>query len=357
MQTGDFSNPLSEPVSIYPKPKKSGGGVRMIHKYGLRHRTAKDMVIRIMSAYYAPRPFQYTHLGFHAPIKRIKEAVKNGNVHIARLDIKDFYPSFDVEKLVPELPLPLEVVKHVVVGRHMKVVMDQEFMIGGHATPHLPHALTHDLKRQARLGLPQGSACSPIVGAFCMSRLEWFPVPGVLLFNYVDDFLLLSSSPVLLDNAVGKLMEAVADLPGGHFKLKLKAKSIAAKGFDFLGHHLRVVKDKLSTSPTVEIIEDLYAKIMKLDEVLSGRTVCKPGNKGKCDQQKALDILAQMFAIHYGRLKAFQECDNASGVTAIIAVSNADWCETLGVTTEQVKKVIEPWMTYRPNNYGVRASV
>jgi len=64
-----------------------------------------------------------------------------------------------------------------------------------------------------------------------------------------------------------------------------------------------------------------------------------------------------MFAIHYGRLKAFQECDNASGVTAIIAVSNADWCETLGVTTEQVKKVIEPWMTYRPNNYGVRASV
>ena len=49
----DFSKPLPEPVPVYAKKKKSGG-VRMIHKPGLLHRTAQDMVDRIMSAYYAP---------------------------------------------------------------------------------------------------------------------------------------------------------------------------------------------------------------------------------------------------------------------------------------------------------------
>ena len=56
--------------------------------------------------------------------------MNEGKVHVARLDIKEFYPSFVVEKLVTELPLPKEVVEHVVVGRHFEVVMDQEFHEG-----------------------------------------------------------------------------------------------------------------------------------------------------------------------------------------------------------------------------------
>ena len=37
-----------------------------------------------------------------------------GYVYAARLDIKDFFGSFHLEKLAPELPLPYEVVEHAV---------------------------------------------------------------------------------------------------------------------------------------------------------------------------------------------------------------------------------------------------
>jgi hypothetical protein len=97
----------------------------MIHNPGPLHRTAGNAVIRVLSQYFAPRPFQYTQTGVHAAIREAKKAIQAGHVHIARLDIKDFYLNFSVEALINELPLPKEVVEHVVSGRHLAVVMDK----------------------------------------------------------------------------------------------------------------------------------------------------------------------------------------------------------------------------------------
>lgn len=356
----DFTKPFSEPVPVCPVPKKSGG-VRMIHKPGLLHRTAQDMVLRIMGAYYAPRPFQYTHLGVPRAIAKIKDAVVAGKVYTARLDIKAFYPSFDLKKLVYELPLPKGVVEHVVVGRHMKVVWDQEGTQGqGPLKGHAPYAsLAHhkgDLLLQARLGLPQGSACSPIVGAHIMSRLEWSPTPDVMLINYVDDFLLLSPSLTVLDEAVDKLTDAVADLPGGHFELKLKEKRDARKGFAFLGHRLQIVDGELKTSPTEQAIADLWQKLERLDKKLSKMT-CGPGNWGKHDKREAIKALASMAAKIDGWLSAFRECGDAGQEVDFLVANIAEWCHKLGITQSEVLDAIEPTMGFRPNNYGFRASI
>jgi hypothetical protein len=100
----------------------------MIHNPGIRHRTAQNAVAGIIGSHFVPRGFQYTHLGVQAPIKRVKQVIKDGYVHTARLDIKSFYPSFDPDTLGHALPLSKEVVDHVVLGRHMETVMDQEVM-------------------------------------------------------------------------------------------------------------------------------------------------------------------------------------------------------------------------------------
>ena len=107
-----------------------------------------------------------------------------------------------------------------------------------------PH---HILHKEARLGIPQGSACSSIIGAYCTSRLPWVTTADVAMLNYADDYLLLAKSSNAQAKAVDELTEAVGNLPGGTFKLHLVEKGSASHGFCFLGHELQIVKGKLTT--------------------------------------------------------------------------------------------------------------
>jgi hypothetical protein len=345
----DLSKPLTELVPVYPKAKKSGG-VRMIHNFGLLHRTSQDMVSRVMGVYYKPRYFQFTERGVHAAVKSAKAALGAGHVHVARLDIENFYPSFDPEKLASELPLPQEVVDNVVLGRHMKVVMDQEQKVS-HAGSSLPHTL-NDLLLLARLGIPLGSASSPIVASHRVSQLMWLHRDGVTLVNYADDFLLLSSSVKLLDKAVGGLTAVVAKLPGGHFELILKATSDAMNGFDFLGHSIRIVAGKLITSPTEANTNHIWMKITEIDEQLSN-LVYAVGKNGKYDKQKALTLLARMLAIVDGWSSAFSECDDPKQMVEPLICGVKEWAAKLEVSPDQIKQAIEPYMEYKPVDYAL----
>lgn len=343
----DFSGPLKEVVPVRPKAKKSGG-CRMLHNHGLLHRSAQNAVVRVVGPYFMPHPFQYTQKGVHAAIRRAKTAIKTGHVYVARLDIKDFFLNFSAEALITELPLPGEVVEHVVVGRHMAVVMDQEKKHGQHAPLLLPHA--HEtLLLLARLGIPLGSGCSPIVGMFCVARLVWLSMPGVILLNYADDFLLLALSPKLLDEAIGKLTGAVADLPGGHFDLQLKLTGTVSKGFAFLGHHLQLVDGSLKTRPTEANLQDLYRKL-NLIEVKIGKLTCGPG---KVDKRAAIKCLASIHAFLDGWMAAFRECDNIERWVILPLGNLADLLNIAGVTNDEVTSAIEPWMGFEPSDYAL----
>ena len=181
-------------------------------------------------------------------------------------------------------------------------------------------------------------------------------MPDVLLINYVDDFLLLSSSPVLLDMAVGKLTDAVTDLPGGQFELQLKAKRTTAKGFDFLGHHLQVVDGKLRTKPTNLITHDLGEQLDKIETKLTTK-VLGLGNWKNFDKDAAIKCLAQMAAKIDGWLSAFSECDNPAREVEFWQLYIVDWCKTLGLAHQQVLDAIEPHMDYRWDGYAIRTSV
>jgi hypothetical protein len=343
----DLNEPIAEVVPVRPKAKKSGG-FRMLHDHGLLHRTAQNSVRRIVGTYFVPRSFQYTHNGVQAAIARTKKAIMAGHIYIARLDIKDFYPSFSAEALITELPLNEEAVEHAVIGRHMKVVMDQDKRHGRNHPMSFPHT-QDDLLLLARLGIPQGSGCSPIIGMFCISRLLWAPMPGVILLNYADDFLLLALSETLLSEAVGKLIDAVANVPGGHFDLRLKSTSEINKGFNFLGHHLQLVDANLKTKPTESNLQDLYGTLNPLEEKI-GKLTFVPG---KIDKAAALTCLASCHAFVEGWKAAFSECDDIERWLSLPSNNLKELLSKVGASPDEMVAAVEPWMLFEPSDYAL----
>lgn len=345
----DFSKRLPEPVRVWPQPK-SNGGYRMIHDHGLLHRTAQHIVTRIMEAHYVPRPFQFTHSGIHAAIKETKALIEQGYVHTAHLDIANFFGSFELEKLQPELPLAPAVVAHAVVGRHTRTVLDPEHTNGKSFAYSLPH--THTLLEEARLGVPQGSACSSIVAAYCVSRLQWPSIAGVALLNFADDFLLLAISADALTKAADELVIAVENLPGGTFKLKLKATRTASQGFKFLGHQLQIKEGALRTWPTVASQEEFFGKLSTIDRRL-GKIVYPLGSAfGKFDKQAAVRVLAEYFAIVDGWRAAFKACDDLDRFLVGVSEAQTEWLDKIGTTLEKVKAAITPDMEYHLDPYA-----
>jgi len=262
---------------------------------------------------------------------------------------EDFYGSFELEKLSPELPLPKEVVEHAVVGRHMETVWDPEHMKGKTLLPSLsPH---HILQKEARLGIPQGSACSSIIGAFCASRLPWVALADVAMLNYADDFLLLAKSSKARAQAINELTEAVGNLPGGTFKLSYKQESTAVHGISFLGHVLQVVDGKLTTWPR-DGGEGLYRELGKID-IRLGKLVYPGGPFGKFDKQEALRRLAKCYAMVDGWRAAFKECDQVDRILWTASNGIKDWLQNIGATMADLQNAVTPDMEYDPDPYAL----
>ncbi|MBV5263237.1 hypothetical protein [Pinisolibacter aquiterrae] len=243
-----LGQPIDE-VSVVRVKAKPAGGHRCIHTFGPIHRTQQEIVRRVLTDEFEPRSFQYALRGVHAAVLQVQNFLKAGYVHMAQLDISDFFGHFELEKLAPELPLPWEVVEHAVVGRH--IVMAGPPGSGSHSTHGVPHPtyspLPVSIADEARLGLPQGSICSPIVTELCLSRLPWSPTPAVKLVNYVDNFLLLATDEGSLQEEIEKLKWALAQLPGGTFSFKPPLKKTGEAGMVFLGHIFQVSNGELHT--------------------------------------------------------------------------------------------------------------
>src|SRR3546814_4734910 len=113
----------------------------------------------------------------------------------------------------------------------MKVRMQENHGWGFNTSYPLPSILS--LLFAARLGIPQGSACSPIVSDYCMSRIPWSPSSGIALVNYADDFFLLATSIPLLAAGGDMLIDAVSEIPGGTFKLQQLSEGSVHDGLAF----------------------------------------------------------------------------------------------------------------------------
>ena len=298
-----------------------------------------------MELHFKPKPFQYTYRGVDKAIATVKSAVDKGQVSAALFDISNFFGSFECSELANELPLQKEAVNSVVVGRQMAVEL---MKAGGGHTCALPSLSLTTLLWQARQGLPQGSSTSPIIAAYILARLAWNASTQVVLVNYADDFILLAFDEEALEPEIGKLQDAVAQLPGGHFKLRLIEKRHLSKGVDFLGHHLELVNGQLRTTPTDGNWE---AALSVNNEIETKLLHFKPG---KAHKHKDLIALAKVQAHTDGWVAAFKECDNIAELKEFLQTTIAQTADAIGVTLAQVKAAVDPSMTYRDKGYALK---
>jgi hypothetical protein len=342
--TLELGAPSGETVWVRPEPKKSGG-VRSVCSFGPINRAKHDLVVRAMAPHFKPREFQYSKKGIQSAIAKAKEFGASGYVYAARLDIGDFFGSFTLEELAPVLPLHQEVVEYAVMGQHLKLAVSNK----GHG--HQPLPLTAPLQVHllhiASRGIPTGAASSAIIALFIVSLLAWSPSAAAKLLNWADDFLIVALTPEDLEKEIEKLVSAVAELPGGHFKLKLLQKGPLSKGITFLGHDLQLVNGVVRTRVAPHAWEGILKRLNELDT----HPALMPFAGKKTDPKKSLALLAKMLAYAKGWRQAFSQCDDAADVFEFLVGNIEERATKLDFTMMQVENAIDAGMKYEPDLY------
>ena len=297
--------PLEEKVRVYGK-KKSSGGERPICVFGHEHRLGQSMIKKLLKERLKPSAWQYTHRGPAAAIKYVKSLNPTAELCARKLDIKDFYGSFEETNLVSFLnEMPDDVVRHIILSNdNALTTMDGSPLLG-------------KLSQLASRGVAQGSTLSPLIGELAVSQLDWEGIAEVQMLNYADDFLLIAPDIETLDEATKALTSAVAALPGGHFSLLKKdmpdiasSTSTFGVGVVFLGYYLWVPEGGLNVWPCNaaterfrEIKGEMTRRIKKAIKQLKSKSIEKDGDEEVAYfMLKAAGRVSQLY--HY--VKAWQ---------------------------------------------------
>jgi len=252
-----------------------------------------------------------------------------------------------VKSLSKSLPLPEELVANVIVGKHLRIkqakfktslktsstengVELDEWKYAKMpwvSSPHSPSTL-HLQISEARRGIAQGSIVSPLIGSFTISRLS---IPsGLVVANYADDFAVFAKSKAELAEHQEALIESLANLPGGKFKLRPKQ---SGEPLTFLGHEFYETKDGVTISPS----EDAKGAMVARYETLTTELLdfCSP-KTGKKQKKEATWRLAKLHKFLDGWSAAFSACNNIEEYTKGFYDDLADWADYCGINQEAI---------------------
>ena len=319
---GTWNSVPDEPVRVKSEPKRSGG-VRPLCDFGIRNRMMQHAIRKLIAPGFEPKPFQYGLEGkgngvAHA-IADAKTAVLVGNVWAARLDIKDFFPSFQAGELTKLFPLLKKVVRLFSVGNHMMMLVPPNTNDGDY------------ILSQAHRGGPQGSALSPLIGSTIIAQLVWNG--NLILINYVDDFLILGPSETVVREAAAALIDKVSSLPGGQFSLQLKDVRHAEDRFFFLGHAIHLTTGKIEITPAFpdDFYEPFHAMEMELQHLTFGLDP-RPLDAKK----RAFRIIGDMCVFARSWTGAFKACDEMDEELSAILVGLEPYRAAIGCTWEEI---------------------
>jgi Reverse transcriptase (RNA-dependent DNA polymerase) len=194
-------------------------------------------------------PHQYGSKGVPPAIARVAMMMAEGYVFAREIDIKDCFPSFKEENLYKFLPLPKEVIRHVILSEHLTLIGGNLADLFGHAEDGVESPFITDTFVLARRGISQGSAASNSASEILLSK-PYFDLPtGVVVVGYADNTLLMGKTE---EEAVSIMKAFGASLkkhPVGLLEPKLKGKFNKDDHVDYLGHRLTLVAGKVKIEP------------------------------------------------------------------------------------------------------------
>jgi hypothetical protein len=300
----------NEIVRVYRKRKSSKpGDYRLIMIFGIENRALQYLVLSLLEKVVEPHPRQYLlRGGVQAAVHDVANEMAKGPVYAYELDVKDCYPSFDGKKLQELIPLPKEVIEHVITSRHLNLKGGTNICIEfGPADGHEQSTkLTTALADAARRGIPQGSAVSPIVAEIVLA-LSLNAVPAIgTVFAYADNVLLLAASK---SNAVAMkkaLWSALEGHPVGRLQPKVRYFGIG-EPIDFLGHRLTRLNGKVQIAPTTDNQQKFEARVMR---ALALR------EQKKLSPRQRQEVMRDLKRYMKAWTAAFRLCDGIKQITA-----------------------------------------
>jgi hypothetical protein len=229
-----------EPVFVNMQAKKDQpDDYRLTMDFGIRNRALQYLLLLPLREAVTLHPNQHGLKGTHKAIQRAAAAMSDGHVWAIEIDIKNFYPSFNGKALPSYLPFPKKVSQKVLLGEHLNLKggpsLSSAFGCEGDVD-YYP-TLLNDTLVEARRGLLQGSAVSPLVAeALLAPTLHLIPKIGVFV-SYVDNILLLAKTKEDVVAMFKVLRSALQAHPAGPFQPKMKPFD-AGQPIEFLGHKL-----------------------------------------------------------------------------------------------------------------------
>jgi hypothetical protein len=245
--------------------KKGANTFRPTLDFGIENRALQHLVLSVLYAIAELHPRQFaTRGGVPVAIAHVMDAMKDGYVHIREIDIKDFYASFDRNKLVELVPVQKRVIDNVLLSEHLNIVPSALHHIlscfGPADSDQKELARLEKYLADARRGIPQGSAASPLLAEMLLAPLLFQVPAGIEVVAYADNILVMAKTASDADAMTDSLRLALKKHPAG--QLWPKVTSFPAGGpIEFLGHRLTALGDKVHVQPTPQNREKFERKM------------------------------------------------------------------------------------------------
>jgi hypothetical protein len=339
---------LDEEIHVKLKAKKSGGS-RAICAFGAEDRSRQQRAVMAALPFADLNPHQYLFRGGrNAAIEAIKMALNergpNGQYRLrwfASLDVRSMYDSIRAESL-PELlkgVLPYHEIRHTLTNleRENDITVSSRLPFSDHTifprNKGIPAGVDGDSPARAAVeGLPQGSACSPLIAEIVIARLlsnVTFP-EGTRVFIYADNFLILGVSEEGIQRTKVTLCGALrAREPAVSLSLRVEESGPVREGLRWLGYRLERRRCRLELRPAPEKIFKLRCDLLwALARITSGH-----------ESPELLTLMARGF------VAGFDACDARLIVLGELAALQERFGDHDGVTEaiqEAARRVCNP---------------
>lgn len=265
--TLDMEQPPAEEVIVYPK-QKGPSDYRPIHVFGLGNHARQLLFNRALGPFLAldgTRQFAWSG-GRQTAARTVMRHIEDGARFACEVDIRCFYESISRGWVCVNLPIPEEITRATVIPD------DRQYQYKGWGLSTSWRPLSPiGLNARAVRGMPQGSACSAIIGEFIVAQILSALPPESSVVNYADNFLVLGRTRREVEQTLQTLAGAVGRHPAGEFALTAGKIRQTSWGFDFLGYHFESYQGRAFVQASEAARHEAATKIVRVIRAVAKR--------------------------------------------------------------------------------------
>ena len=247
---------------------------RPVVAFGIENRALQYLVKRVLEAQTHVEPYQFGMKGIRRATKAVLANLNDAYCYTAEVDIRNCFPSVDVEALSAYLPIPREVIQRVISGLHLNIVSGNIYHIHGgpgyDAEDELILADQLDkVIQEGRRGLIQGSAISSLVFETLLApALSALPMCGRCV-SYADNILVMAKTENEFALMMDKLGGLLKEHPAGPLMPRIESINEPTEEFVFIGHRIFVSNSGYMAAPSNENKANFWR------ELFEGLTIVK----------------------------------------------------------------------------------